>query len=1012
MDPRRRGAARGVAARGRRRALPGARRSASAARQQRAAGRRCGARRERRRARSRRRRRSIRRRCCCARARASSSAISRAVSRPFATRRRSGRRAPTLRIPRVAALLEERRFAEARAALDEAYAAVPDAAASAPLRRVELVLWQYQAQDALLRAVEAGAQGDAAAREPTRRAFDEALVRHPRARGARAGRARGVAGAGWRSRRRADGRSGPSRRCARRSTPDPERARSVSVAREPGDRRAATRPRPSACCARSCRALRTRRPPRVTLARYLAARERDDEAIALLDAALDAAPRRRDAAASRAPSCCSTREQLERGRAGDRAGRGARQRASRAPSCCARAWRSRAATPTGARARLEQLAPRARHRRDAVLARPRARAQRGPTGAAHRYRLSAARDRGGAGPVARAAAARAGSAATRARRARRRRALLQRAPALIDGWQGLVDALIRGGRGPRRRSRPRSARWRCCPSAARRGCCWRARCARSGRHDEALAAARRAASALRRPRRRSPRSACSRWASRAASTTRGRGGAARDSPRIGRQRAAAPCAGRRALPGRPRPSRAPPRWSARWRSRRTTCVRSRLRCQLQAATARFEARVRDCARFLERHPDHAEMRFALGVAQAGAGRRRRGRRRATAARPRSTRARSRRATTWRCCSPRAAISTARSPAAQEAFALARREPGGARHARLALSGEGARRARDVAARGRPRARAASWTRRSLHLALAYRAADARTRRARCSTRSRTARRLVARAAGRARCGAGCELALPSSRSAARWLRSLRWPTAGGLREPAGAARRDRARALAALGRPNLVLIVVDTLRADRTTPYGFAEDTTPELARWAAHGVVFERALAQSSWTKISMASLLTSLWPHSHAMHDVRDGLGRGRAHPRRGAARRRLPTLCGADERLARTSPSASSRASSATSSRPAAARSCRSRASGPTSTASSRRPRACWPRTTASTPFFLYLHFMDVHEYAAPPEFKRFGSDAARRLPRRRPLGRRRHPPRARGARGSAGLARSAR
>ena len=80
--------------------------------------------------------------------------------------------------------------------------------------------------------------------------------------------------------------------------------------------------------------------------------------------------------------------------------------------------------------------------------------------------------------------------------------------------------------------------------------------------------------------------------------------------------------------------------------------------------------------------------------------------------------------------------------------------------------------------------------------------------------------------------------------------------------------------LASLGSPNLVLIVVDTLRADFTTPYGFERDTSPELAAWAARGVLFERARSQSSWTKISMASLMTSLWPRSHGIREAKDGL------------------------------------------------------------------------------------------------------------------------------------------
>ena len=45
--------------------------------------------------------------------------------------------------------------------------------------------------------------------------------------------------------------------------------------------------------------------------------------------------------------------------------------------------------------------------------------------------------------------------------------------------------------------------------------------------------------------------------------------------------------------------------------------------------------------------------------------------------------------------------------------------------------------------------------------------------------------------------------------------------------------------LAALDRPNVALVLVDTLRADWTTPYGFEHDTSPEPARWAERGIVF-----------------------------------------------------------------------------------------------------------------------------------------------------------------------------
>jgi arylsulfatase A-like enzyme len=61
---------------------------------------------------------------------------------------------------------------------------------------------------------------------------------------------------------------------------------------------------------------------------------------------------------------------------------------------------------------------------------------------------------------------------------------------------------------------------------------------------------------------------------------------------------------------------------------------------------------------------------------------------------------------------------------------------------------------------------------------------------------------------------------------------------------------------------NVLLIVVDTLRAERLGSYGYAHDTSPVLDRLAHSGVRFERHLAQSSWTKTSMASLWTGLYP------------------------------------------------------------------------------------------------------------------------------------------------------
>ncbi len=77
--------------------------------------------------------------------------------------------------------------------------------------------------------------------------------------------------------------------------------------------------------------------------------------------------------------------------------------------------------------------------------------------------------------------------------------------------------------------------------------------------------------------------------------------------------------------------------------------------------------------------------------------------------------------------------------------------------------------------------------------------------------------------------------------------------------------------------PLLIVYLVDTLRADHTTPYGYERDTTPHLARFAKDAVLFETAIAQASWTKPSVASLFTALLPGRHRAVQLRDALDLG---------------------------------------------------------------------------------------------------------------------------------------
>jgi arylsulfatase A-like enzyme len=64
-------------------------------------------------------------------------------------------------------------------------------------------------------------------------------------------------------------------------------------------------------------------------------------------------------------------------------------------------------------------------------------------------------------------------------------------------------------------------------------------------------------------------------------------------------------------------------------------------------------------------------------------------------------------------------------------------------------------------------------------------------------------------------------------------------------------------------RPNVVFILVDTLRFDHLTPYGYRRDTSPEIARVLARpGAVVEEAYSQAPWTLPSVVSFLTSRYP------------------------------------------------------------------------------------------------------------------------------------------------------
>ncbi len=65
----------------------------------------------------------------------------------------------------------------------------------------------------------------------------------------------------------------------------------------------------------------------------------------------------------------------------------------------------------------------------------------------------------------------------------------------------------------------------------------------------------------------------------------------------------------------------------------------------------------------------------------------------------------------------------------------------------------------------------------------------------------------------------------------------------------------------------VVVYLIDTLRADRTGPYGYSQAITPAMDALAAEGIVFEQAYAPAPWTLPSVPSIMTSTFPCEHGV-------------------------------------------------------------------------------------------------------------------------------------------------
>jgi arylsulfatase A-like enzyme len=124
-------------------------------------------------------------------------------------------------------------------------------------------------------------------------------------------------------------------------------------------------------------------------------------------------------------------------------------------------------------------------------------------------------------------------------------------------------------------------------------------------------------------------------------------------------------------------------------------------------------------------------------------------------------------------------------------------------------------------------------------------------------------------------GVGVQLGRMAARDDARALRSARWTATGAaaLLLLAGIPgvvlyRARQASQLAGLpaareGAPNVILLILDTVRAANLSAYGYARPTSPALEQLAREGTLFESAISPAPWTGPSHAAMLTGRYPH-----------------------------------------------------------------------------------------------------------------------------------------------------
>jgi len=162
---------------------------------------------------------------------------------------------------------------------------------------------------------------------------------------------------------------------------------------------------------------------------------------------------------------------------------------------------------------------------------------------------------------------------------------------------------------------------------------------------------------------------------------------------------------------------------------------------------------------------------------------------------------------------------------------------------------------------------------------------------------------------------------------------------------------------------NLLLISIDTLRADRLGCYGYARPTTPTLDALARGGTLFENVIASSPWTVPSHATLFTGRFPHGHGVVSEHDRLADD--IPVFATLLRERGMLTAAVVQTTWLSPAQGF------------ARGFDSFVQVPDFAEGGvevNKSAEAWLRAWSGRPFFLFLHYYDVHsEYRPRPRYR---------------------------------------